>query len=137
MRKLVWGMITSDEALADIVGVPLAEFNETYVMADQAVDSPKARPFMILRWGPTTPGMGAVAVRTLTVWIHDAPADYTRIDRIALRLRTLLEGATAMQDTDGGWLTQAEWAGTSDDLADDAYGTITRNIAFRVIGSAQ
>lgn len=131
MRKLVWSLITGDATL-NAEGVVAAS-----VLADQSVDSPTVRPFLVLRWGPVVRGVGSVQVRDLTVWVHDEPADFARIDRIIRRLRTLLESAVGMQEGGGGWLVQADWQGDSADLADDAYGTITRNTSFRVVASGQ
>lgn len=129
MRKLVWSLLSSDaQMIADGI-------NADSLLGEQSVDTPQLRPFGVLRWGENERGVGASSVRTLTVWFHDEPADYARIDRLIKRAKVVLESAVAMRETGGGWLTQADWSGDSADLADDAYGTIVRNTSFRVIGS--
>lgn len=131
MYKLVWSLLSTDPQL-NAEGIDAAT-----LLGEQAVDTPKVRPFGVVRWGQNIPGVGRSTVRSLTVWYHDDPADYARINRCVKRTRAVLEGAVGVQDTDGGWLTQADWTDDSADLADDAYGTITRNTSFRVIGSSQ
>lgn len=133
MRKLVYSLLSADGDL-NLYGITGAS-----IIAEQSVDTPKARPFMILRWGVNLPGASSngTTVRTLTVHVHDEPADYSIIDNIIKRVKTVLGNAVAMQEAGGGWLTQADWTGDSEDLADDGYGTITRNTSFRVVGSAQ
>lgn len=131
MRKLVWNLLTTDEALNGL-GI-----TQESVFAETGVDTPQMRPFLVTRWGTDEVGVSSVSRRLLTVWVHDEPADYTRIDAVITRVRAVLEAAVARQDPDGGWLVQVEWQGNSEDLSDDAHGTVVRNAAFRVVGSGQ
>jgi hypothetical protein len=105
------------------------------------VDTPTERPFLQLRYGPTTPGpaRGGVGpnMRDLTIWVHDVPNDYTRIDKIIQQIKVVMLALEAEQSalTDG-WLVVVEWVGDSDDLADDGHRTITRNTSYRIVGSS-
>jgi hypothetical protein len=98
------------------------------------VDTPEPRPYGVLRWGTTSPGMDVSRSRVLTVWFHDEPNDYTRIDSIIHRVRQILEGTYAAK-TEIGWITDVSWLTDSDDLTDDATRTICRNSTFTIVGS--
>lgn len=100
------------------------------------VDTPEGRPFMQLRWGANNEGLDVVTQRFLVVWVHDMPGDYDRIDRIILRLRTVLP---ALAGTTNGTqsILAVEWTGDSEDLSDDGHRTIARTASFTLVGSGQ
>lgn len=102
------------------------------------VDTPQTRPFLQLRWGRNDVGLSQTEIgrRNLTIWVHDQPGDYTRIDQIVMRLRTLLP-ALVGESNGLGYLMAVEWSGDSEDLADDGHRTITRNTSFSLVGSGQ
>lgn len=100
------------------------------------VDTPTQRPFLQLRWGRNDEGISVVTKRQLTIWVHDVPGDYTRIDSIIVRLRSLLPELVG-QSNGAGYLVEAEWNGDSEDLTDDGHQTITRNVSFTLVGSGQ
>lgn len=100
------------------------------------VDTPQARPFLQLRWGRNSEGLDTSTRRDLVIWVHDEPGDYTRIDNIILRLRTLLPSLVPSSDANG-WLQGVEWTGDSEDLTDDGHRTIARNTGFTLVGSGQ
>lgn len=131
MRELVYQTIANDTQL-HALGLTVD------AVSSGDVDSPAERPYVVLRWGETTPGVDKdtrrVNSRNLVVWIHDQPGDYTRIDQILKRIRTVLIGLYAAQ-TSTGWLTGVDWTTDSSDLSDDVTGTIARTSAYQVIGS--
>lgn len=98
------------------------------------IDTVDVRPFVVLRWGSTSPGVSTVNRRVLTVWVHDTPSDYGRIDQIMKRVRVLLESMFAFP-TENGWISEVEWVGDSDDLTDDGNQTILRQGNYAIIGS--
>jgi hypothetical protein len=100
------------------------------------VDTPVQRPYIVLRWGTTNPGVDVSRQRSLVVWVHDQPNDYARIDRIIKRTRTVLTGIVARQ-TDVGWITAIDWLTDSDDLSDDGTHTILRTSAYNIVASGQ
>ena len=129
MRSLVFQTIVSDPTLNGF-GITGA----TSFAVD--VDTPQGRPFLQCRWGRNDEGLDVVTRRNLVVWVHDAPGDYAKIDSIILRLRELLP--TLINQSNGlGWVVGVEWAGDSEDLADDGHRTITRNTSFVLVGSGQ
>jgi hypothetical protein len=127
MRTVIRSTIADDLGLRQLGVVPDAVYAGD-------IDTPPERPFIQLRWGGTAPGVGAVGVRQLAVWVHDAPNDYTRIDGILRRVRFLMSSLVGVVH-DSGWLTQVDWNTDSDDLSDDGHGTITRNSTYTVVGS--
>jgi hypothetical protein len=99
-------------------------------------DSVGLRPYLVFRWGDTTPGMDVSRFRSLVVWVHDQPNDYSRIDKIISRLRDILTGMKA-ERTDTGWITEIEWVTDSGDLSDDISRTILRTSTYTIVGSGQ
>lgn len=100
------------------------------------VDTPEGDTFLILRFGSITPGVDPVTSSALAVWAYDNSKDYTRIDNMLKRVRTLLE-QTEAQKTSTGWITCIDWEGDSDDLADDTYHRITKNSSYTLIDSGR
>jgi hypothetical protein len=68
--------------------------------------------------------------------VHDQPGDYTKIDAIIYRLRSLIPSLVPSRDTQG-WLQGVVWEGDSEDLTDDGHRTIARNTSFTLVGSGQ
>jgi hypothetical protein len=99
------------------------------------VDTPQPRPFINLKWMITTPGIKDVVTRrSLNVWFHDRPNDYTRIDDMLFVVRSLffdIEGV----DHGSGHITVVEWLTDSQDLRDYGHGTIAKYSTYRIICS--
>jgi hypothetical protein len=129
MRALIFQAIVSDPTISGFGVTEAGSFATD-------VDTPAQRPFLQLRWGRTDFGLDVVTVRTLNIWVHDEPGDYGRIDSIILRLRELLPTLEG-QSNGSGHLVAVEWAGDSEDLADDGHKTITRYSTFTLVGSGQ
>lgn len=129
MRELLFLAVTTDPTLASF-GID----NASSFAVD--VDTPPQRPFLQLRWGRNDEGLDVVTRRSLTIWVHDEPGDYGRIDSIILRLRQLLPVLEGMSNG-AGHLMAVEWTGDSEDLADDGHRTITRWASFSLVGSGQ
>ena len=131
MRALIFQALVSDPTLNSL-GIDSAS---SFAID---VDTPQTRPFLQIRWGRTEIGLKTTAVsrRTITIWAHDLPGDYTKIDQILARVKALLPGLEG-QNNGLGYLLSAEWTGDSEDRADDGHGTITRNASFTLVGSGQ
>lgn len=132
MRSLIFSAITGDPALNFLGITDVSSFAVD-------VDTPGVKPFLQLRWGGNAVGLRNTQVsrRTLTIWVHDEPGDYSvKIDPIILRLRALLPTLEG-QSNGAGHLVAVEWTGDSEDLADDGHRTITRNSSFSLVGSGQ
>jgi hypothetical protein len=64
-----------------------------------------------------------------TVWAHDEPGDYGRIDQILRAVEEELLGPISLENG-----VRCRLDARSADLADDSFGTITRNSAFTIVG---
>jgi hypothetical protein len=128
MRAYIRGLLLGDATLESL-GIVSPE----QVFAGDA-DTPMERPFIQLRWGGVTPGIGGVDPRGLVTWVHDNPGDYARIDAVLRRVKALYAGVYGVAH-ETGWLTQIDWVNDTDDLTDDGHGTITRNTTHTLIGS--
>lgn len=106
------------------------------IYAAEAADNITAWPFLTTRWGNIAKGIGPSKRQYLDVWAHDRNRDYVRIDDILLRIEKLFNTVGSANPAEG-WITQIDWQGSSPDLRDDGYDTVTRNSTFLVIGSTR
>jgi len=129
MRAVVRAAIVGDAVLQGLNVAP-----EGVLTGD--IDTPEPRPFLNLKWGVTSPApFGGSAQRTvLTIWVHDEPNDYERIDAICRRLRILLPSLVGLQDVND-YVSQIAWDGDGPDLKDDGHRTITRQANYTLNGS--
>lgn len=105
---------------------------EAILGAGSLTERPNARPYMVLKFGNTTPNIGGSTFTELFVWVHDEPGDYGRIDSALRLVRAKLSGQVS--DPSG---ISCNWQGDSVDLADDTFGTITRNSSYQLVGRDQ
>jgi len=108
-----------------VTGLALAD---TY-MAGTLDQTPATKPFIAIRLeleSPNSPGL----FQDATIWVHDSPGSYARIDDIISDLKSGIIG----QISDAGAIG-ATWQGNSGDLVDDARGTIVKNVGLRLVGS--
>lgn len=121
----VW-LKTKVDALAGTTGVPAARVKA----AGSADENVKVRPFIVIKAGLEIPGpFPGVSTRFASLWVHDDPGTYMTIDSI---LKVLKEGLDGQVLDVGG--VSCRWAGDSQELADDLFKTITRNISFQLQG---
>ena len=135
-RTLIYATLSADAASAVPGSLGALGVVPEAVGAAESVDSPRSHPFITTRWGNVSVGVGPSHIQLLDVWVHDDSRDYLRIDGILNRVKALLEAIESMHFTEG-WITQIEWQGSSPDLRDDGYDTVTRNSTFKVIGSTR
>lgn len=95
---------------------------------------PANKPFVVINFGPESPmlkdGFSPVATgQFATVYVHDSPGDFLRINQILNAIREALIGQVV-----GVGGICAEWLGDSADLADDVYKTNMRNGEYKFIG---
>lgn len=129
MRTLIYQAIINDSAMNALGITDASSFAVD-------VDTPQSRPFLQLRWGVNEIGLDVSTRRSLVIWVHDQPGDYTEIDAIILRLRALIPSLVPSRDANG-WLQGVVWEGDSEDLTDDGHRTIARNTSFTLVGSGQ
>lgn len=129
MRTLIYQAIIADTTLNGLGIVDSSSFAVD-------VDTPQTRPFLQLRWGVNAIGLDISTRRSLVIWVHDQPGDYSKIDSIIFRLRSLIPSLVGTSDPQG-YLQGVVWEGDSEDLTDDGHRTIARNTSFTLVGSGQ
>lgn len=125
-RAAVYELLTTDPTLLGL-GVSPAT-----VYASPTVDSPQAAPFVIIKWLETSPRLGGFSDELLQVWVYDFNKDYGRIDSIIEQMMVLMADAVHVVGEDGGVLHSTSFSGISQDLYDDIYGAVMRNVSWRV-----
>jgi hypothetical protein len=131
VRDLIFERVSSDSIMNGL------GFDTNNLFNSNDADTPNVRPFMVFRWGATSPGMDIVRKRILQIWVHDEPSDYSTIDTALNRVRDILTSLFGVNvDTTSKWVLQIDWELDSDDLSDDIQRTVTRYSQFSVVGSA-
>ena len=102
------------------------------IYAANSVDTPPEDLFMTVHWDEQDRAFKQHGAETLVVWVHDRERDYGRIDAVIERMIMILEDAIHLSGVDGT-LTSARWNGTSRDLFDDGYNTVTKNVSFAAV----
>jgi len=123
-------------ALATDAGLRSLGLGEDSVYAAESVEDPPLRPFIVIRWQPTLPGMGPSLRNSFDVWVQDDPGDFARIDAMLFRVKSVLVSLTGTL-TDSGYLTLVDWLEDSADQRDDVWGTINRRASFLAIGAGR
>lgn len=130
-RAAVYSLLVGDSTLSALgIGV-------SNIFSSNGTDDPPAdQPFLFIRWGLTQTRWGVAnqpGKTFMELWAHDHGGSYARINAILERCKEILEPATHVVGSDGYVLTQVDWRGTSEDLVDDGYKTLTRNHGYEVV----
>lgn len=129
-RTWAFQQLTTDPAI-------LADVPEASIYASSSLTgAPSERPFIVVAFGTETPELhdGDVPSATskrATIYVHDTPGDYLRIERVLANVRNLFAGSISNM-TGGGIM--AMWEGESGDLADELFRTILRYGEYRFVG---
>lgn len=130
-RAAVYSLLVGDTTLSAL-GITAA----TIFTSNSIDDAPETSPFVIIRWEETQTRWGLAGSpgpTSMTLWAHDHGGSYARINAILQRCKEILDAAVHVAGSDGYVLTLADWRGTSPDLVDDGFKTITRNHAWVVL----
>lgn len=123
-RTWVFEALTEDAGVIAVLGDRV--FSE--------VEAEPEKPFAVVRMVQNTPEVhqveGAISTTT-TIWVHDEPGSYVRIDNLLSLIRTAIK---AKSDLSGVGIFQAIWTGDGPDLADDYRKTILRTTSYRLVG---
>lgn len=112
--------------------VTLSSLGLEAIYSANAADTPQEAIFAAIHWDSKPKSFGDRGVETLVIWFHDHDRDYAKIDSMIERTIVILEAAVHLSGADG-ILTCATWNGTSQDLYDDGYNTVTKNVSFQAI----
>ena len=114
--------------------VAIPDFVEVY-QGESVLEAPNRSeyPVAVYRIGNESPefGMGEqteVHRKYFQVYIHDTPADYTRIDDLVDKVK-----AAFVMPTSVGKITQVIYLETSRDLDDAFFGSIMRYVRFQAV----
>jgi hypothetical protein len=125
------------QALRDDTGLHGLGLSAGTVYLNNAVDSPVAERFMVLRWGGEQPVMGAQTSpmsRDLDLWVYDQDNTYEAVRAILKRAGAVLSSLTGIS-TGSGWIIDCRWAGNGDDGWDDVYERVYRNATYTIVGT--
>jgi hypothetical protein len=92
---------------------------------------PETKPFAVIRWDFGQSGIvhrGIGSTKAFSIWAHDIPGDYVRIDQILDRAQQILEALLNEDD-----FLECRRLDTSPDLEDPEMGTILRYSRFGVV----
>lgn len=130
LRDLVYRSLSTSAALG------LTGLTPGGIYPAMTPDSPAERIFMVLRWGPTSPGIGAANSGDLSVWAYDREERYDRVEEVLKATRPILLGLeAAVLPAGAGAVLGVRWEGAGPDLYDDAYVAWTRYESYRVTAS--
>lgn len=117
----------SRAAIVEIVRNVVADIP---VYGTNAIDTPEADRFCIVRFEEKTQAFGLHGTNRVSIWVHDRDRSYDVIDEKLDEIKDALTSAVHVPGADGYTLTQANWRGDSVDLYDDGFRTCTRNSGY-------
>jgi len=120
LRTRIWAVLREDPTLQAI------GYGPDTIYPNYSPDSPPSHKFIVLRWGPTTPGVGGCNSTDLGIWAYCRDADYGPIEAALMRCRSILAPLVGTRLSGGGAILGLDWAGTGADLFDDAYQAYVR-----------
>ena len=128
--KRIWlrNTLGSSSPLVDFVPV------ERMLQGESVLSAQIVKPFLVYRFGNKTPedlaeDMPDVARQFLSIYLHDVPADYSRIDQMEMAVIHSLNLASSRNES----VVTTRYLETSRDLDDQALGTIYRYVRFQLI----
>lgn len=122
-RQWIFETLVSSSSLTAIV-------NETSIFSAGAVTGrPDTTPFIVIRLGLTSPRVGDARECEGSIWVHDDPGSYDRIDNILNIIENVLDIGPVPEIK----AISCEWTGRSSDFSDDVFQTITKNSTFNLI----
>jgi hypothetical protein len=127
MRRLIYNIWSTNAGLMALL--PGGLFGDRVEIPSETL-----RPFGILTHEGPLPGMASHLQSRTTLWVHDEPGDYTRIDAALKEAKNVLLAAVPAT-LNGVWLNDVQWEGVSLDLFDDTRRTNVKNAAFLLTGN--
>jgi hypothetical protein len=118
-RSWLYDVLSSNGGITALVGDRIYSQLET---------PPEQKPFLVFRITGDVVDVGPLT--DVTVWVHDQPGSYVRIDQILALVRNVLEGPVP----ESGAIA-AQWTGNSGDLADPDRRTVMRYSTFRLVAA--
>lgn len=129
IRSIVYQELVGD------LGLHHLGINEDSAWLNSAAPSTLVLPSIVLSWSQVTPGIGEVTRRELLLYAHDQPGDYDNIVAILARAKEVILALGPTNKDDTSCVVATQWLGDSQDLSDDAYGSIMKYSTFTIVGS--
>lgn len=129
MRDSLVQFFAQSQDLRDL-GLP-----EDAVFQADTVESPKVRPFLVLRWGDREDSLGKNGVWPVDGWVYDEMGDYTRATNIAKKASEIAAEQIVGLRTVDGWISQVANRGVGADLADDGFSALVKPFRIGVVGN--
>lgn len=136
LRNFVFDLLRADPQL-NALGLTEGNLYPVYARQD-ANFTIEGERFMVLRWGPTAPGIGPSRPVDLAAWAYDISPEYSWIDDVLLRTTRLMEELTAgavLTPERTAFISGATYQGSGPDLFDDLYNRYTRSESYRLVAS--
>ena len=130
MGQRTWLRNTLGSIPALLDNIPL----ERMLQGESLLTAQLVKPFLVFRFGNRTnenlaEDMPLVGRQFLSIYLHDVPADYSRIDQLEM---TVIHGLNLSNSVPDSIIT-TRYLETSRDLDDQALKTIYRYLRFQLI----
>lgn len=129
LRQFIYAAYLNSPVLADL---GLVEANIFPNFSPDGVPDPL---FMVIRWGVTARGIGAVNRVSLGCWVYNREPDYGPIADAIKEIRQILPPLAGMRMTSSEAIVDVRYEGDSDDLYDDGYRAYTRWTSHTITAS--
>lgn len=133
-RAAIFQALAHDSAL-NLLGITEDSIFPNYSLDERPVND---GPFLILRWGA---GNGRFwdsvkSPRGLNVWAHypvEVTTDHVEVDKVLNRVDSVLLSLEQVSGEDGETLTSVRSTGSSPDMKDEGFQTISRYNSYDIL----
>lgn len=96
---------------------------------------PEIKPFVVIRVGAENESVPGATITDLSLYFHDEPGSYNRLDDLWMRAKDALCGAGQRQApvAEPGGIC-IKWQSTGGDLSDPGYGTLMKVSEYSLVG---
>lgn len=136
-RAAILDALRADSAVTNLV--PANNIFPNYA-SEARPNNTSGEAFLILRWDGAESAVifenKSRGPRTLTVWAHypeERSTDYVRLETILNAVEKTLTGLEEVVGGDGYTITSVQSTGSSGDLRDVSFRTISKNMSFKVL----
>ena len=102
-----------------------------------SVEESPSKPFIIYRLSGDFPGVtrrSKVRTRSLEIWVHDNPGDYSRIEGILKQIEDTFDSVVHASAIEGETIGAALFESRSPDLNDDGFDSICKMTNYSIVG---
>jgi len=129
LRQAVFACFLNSPVLAEL------GLTEATISPNFSPDGPIGDRFLVIRWGATSKGIGAVNRIGIGCWAYNRQPDYEPISKALLEIRKLLPPLAGIRMSPSEAILGVGYEGDSDDLYDDGYRAYTRWTSHTITAS--